>query len=120
MTDLDNEWSRKGATLSDKTACQEFGLNRGEIVEAIRAGKLQYRVSSMHGNPWFRLLRSEVEALVTASRGSGYLEEQQARAELARINRDLKRLRSQLAVMEARRAEVADRLVRGAIVPSGA
>ncbi len=29
MDDLDQEWQRKGATLSDKTARQEFGLTQG-------------------------------------------------------------------------------------------
>lgn len=61
---MDSIWSRKGATLSDKSARQEFGLTQQEIVAAIRAGKLQYREASMHGNPWLRLLRHEVEALV--------------------------------------------------------
>jgi hypothetical protein len=64
MIDLDSEWVRNGATLSDKTARKEFGLTQDEIVEAIRAGKLHYREASMHGNPWLRLLRREVEALV--------------------------------------------------------
>jgi hypothetical protein len=39
MDDLDSEWRRKGATLSetlsDKTARKEFGLTQDEIVEAI-------------------------------------------------------------------------------------
>ncbi len=38
--DLDSEWQRKGATLSDKTARKEFGLTQDEIVKAIRAGRL--------------------------------------------------------------------------------
>jgi len=38
MDDLDGEWRRKGATLSDKTAREEFGLTQDEIVRAIRAG----------------------------------------------------------------------------------
>jgi hypothetical protein len=42
MDDLNSEWQRKGGTLSDKTARKEFGLMQDEIVEAIRAGKLQY------------------------------------------------------------------------------
>ena len=50
------EWVRKGATLSDKTARAEFGLTQDEIVAAIRAGKLQYRPAEMHENPWLRLL----------------------------------------------------------------
>src|SRR6266705_4124270 len=55
----DREWGRKGATLSDKTARQEYGLTQDEIFAAIDAGKLQYRPAAMHGNPWLRLLRSE-------------------------------------------------------------
>jgi len=51
MDDLDSEWQRKGATLSDKTAGKEYGLTQDEIVQAIRAGKLHYREASMHGNP---------------------------------------------------------------------
>src|SRR5206468_7098088 len=58
----DDEWQRKGATLSDKTARQEFGLTQDEIYDAIDAGTLQYRRAYMHGNPWLRLLRREVEA----------------------------------------------------------
>ena len=33
-----------------------FGLTQDEIIAAINAGKLQYLPSSMHGNPWLRLL----------------------------------------------------------------
>ena len=40
------EWQRKGATLSDKTARQEFGLAQDEIYDAIDAGTLQYRLRS--------------------------------------------------------------------------
>ena len=67
MDDLHSEWRRKGATLSHKTAQREFGLTWGEIVRAIRAGKLHCQQQSMHGNPWLRLLRREVEALVSES-----------------------------------------------------
>ncbi len=54
MDDLDSEWRRKGATLSHKTAQEEFGLTWEKIVQAIRAGKLHYQEQSMHGNPWLR------------------------------------------------------------------
>ena len=57
MDDLESEWQRKGATLGDKTARKGFGLTQAEIVQAIRAGKLQYRQNSVHGNPFLRLLR---------------------------------------------------------------
>jgi transcriptional regulator with XRE-family HTH domain len=106
MDDLDSEWQRKGATLSDKTARKEFGLTQEEIVQAIRAGKLQYRRNSIHGNPFLRLLRREVEALVTKTHGDDYLEEQQAKTELARINRELKRLKTQIVALEERKAKL--------------
>ena len=79
MDDLDSGWQRKGATLSDKTARKEFGLIQDEIVQAIRAGKLQYRRNSIHGNHFLRLLRREVEALVKKKHGDDYLKEQQAK-----------------------------------------
>jgi hypothetical protein len=47
-----DQWARKGATLSDKTAQAEFGLRQDEIIAAIRARKLQYRPAAIHGNPW--------------------------------------------------------------------
>lgn len=37
---MDEEWNRKGATLSDKTARKEFALTQDEIVAAIDAGRL--------------------------------------------------------------------------------
>src|SRR5215475_14512926 len=100
----DRQWGRKGATLSDKTARQQYGLTQDEIYAAIKAGKLQYRPAAMHGNPWLRLLRREVEDLVKALHGGRHLREQQARTELARVNRELKQLRAQLAALEERRS----------------
>jgi len=47
---VDEDWRRKGATLSDKTARKEFGLTQDEIEAAIDAGQLQYRVGVVHGS----------------------------------------------------------------------
>jgi hypothetical protein len=105
-----DEWQRKGATLSDKTARQEFGLTQDEIYDAIDAGKLQYRPAAMHGNPWLRLLRREVEDLARTLHGDRDVREKQARAELARVNRELKQLLSQLATLEDRRAALLSEL----------
>jgi hypothetical protein len=41
MHDGDSIWTSKRATLSDKSARQEFGLTQQEIVAAIRMGKSQ-------------------------------------------------------------------------------
>jgi hypothetical protein len=82
-------WSRIGATLSDKSARQEFGLTQPEIIAAMRVGKLQFRESNMHGNPWYRLLRHEVESLVRDKSGQDHLHKKKRfirlmRAEVAR------------------------------------
>jgi hypothetical protein len=100
------EWQRKRATLSDKTVRKEFGLTQDEIVESIRAGKLQYRCNSIHGNPFLRLLRREVEALVKEKHGDRYLQDQQAKNELASINRELKRLKTEIVTLESRKSKL--------------
>jgi len=106
MDDWNSEWQSKGATLSDKTARQEFGLTQDEIVRAIRAGKLHYREGSMYGNPWLRLLRREVQALVRKKHGQVYLNDRQSKTELAHINRELKRLKSQITQLEERKSKL--------------
>ena len=103
---FESEWRRNGATLSDKTAAGEFGMTRAEIVGAIRAGSLQCREGSVHGNPFLRLLRREVEALVRERRGDEGLRAQKASAELARIDREIKTLKRKIAVLEKQRAEL--------------
>lgn len=105
-----DEWARKGATLSNKTARTEFGLTQDEIEDAILAGTLHYRLGSMHGHPWLRLLRREVEDLVRTTQRERPLRQRQARAELARVTRELKSCREQLAELEQRRAMLVSEL----------
>ena len=99
-------WSQKGATLSDKSARQEFGLTQYEIIAAIRAGKLQFRESNMHGNPWFRLLRHEVEALVSKKSGQDHLHKKKLQKELADIKKETRKLKTRLTALEQRQAEL--------------
>src|ERR1035438_7929930 len=103
-------WTKKGATLSDKSARQEFGLTPEEIIAAIRAGKLQFRESNMHGNPWFRLLRHEVEALVKKKSGPAHLHKKKLEKELADINKETRKLKTRLAALDRRRAELTKEL----------
>jgi hypothetical protein len=105
-------WLQKGATLSDKSARQEFGLTQEEIYAAIRAGKLQYREHNMHGNPWFRLLRHEVEALVSKKGGPGHLHKKKLEKELADINKESRKLKARLKMLERRRTELTKELGR--------
>jgi hypothetical protein len=106
LNDAGDEWQRKGATMSDKTARREFGLTQDEIYDAIDAGRLQFRQAYMHGNPWLRLLRREVESLARSTHGDRHVQQNQAQAELARVNREIRRLRTELAALEERRTEL--------------
>ena len=60
----------------------------------------------MHGNPWFRLLRHEVEALVTEKSGQDHLHMKKLQKELADINKEARKLKTRLAAIERRRAEL--------------
>ncbi len=106
----DGLWTKKGATLSDKSARKEFGLTQEEITEAIADGRLQYRLNNIYGNPYLRLIRREVEALVSEKHGSTYLEKKKLKQELAQINRTLKALKTQVIVLEKRRVELLEAL----------
>lgn len=105
-TAVDDDWRRKGATLSDKTARKEFGLTQAKIDAAIEAGQLQCRVGVIHGNPWLRLLRREVEALMETAHDDHVHRQRRAKAELARVDRELKRLRAEVAALEEQRRGV--------------
>jgi len=102
----DSDWTKKGNTLSDKSARKEFDLTQEEIIEAIKADKLQYRQNNVFGNPYLRLLRSEVEALVIEKYGPNYLKKKQLKKELAQTKRELKKAKAQVTTLEKRQVEL--------------
>lgn len=106
----DSAWTTKGATLSHKSVEKEFGLTFDEIVEGIRAGKLQYRENSIYGAPFLRLIRSEVEALVSEKYGKDHLNKKKWKKELADINKTLKQLKTETLSRETRKAELVELL----------
>jgi hypothetical protein len=103
-------WVQKGATLSDKTAQKEFGLRQEDIIEAIKAGKLQYRHNTLYGNPCLKLLREEVEYLVKEQYGRDYLQERNAKTELGKVNTEIRSLQRKIAQLEKRKAELLEML----------
>ena len=109
MNNSSNLWGMKGETLSDKSAEKEYGISRKEIIDAINAGELQFRQSSMHGYPWFRLLRVEIERLVEKIHGADYLREKKVKKELSEINRELKALKTRVSELESRKKELLEK-----------
>ena len=104
--DVNYEWTKKGGTLSDKTAFEEFGLTQNDIIKAINEGKLQFREGSIYGNPYLRLLRSEVEKLASERFGKDLFYKKKAKNELKIINKELKELKSKIAGLEMRKKEL--------------
>jgi len=103
------EWSRKGATLSHVTARKEYGVDEDFIVTGINAGKLEYREGAVHGNPYIRVLRRQLEAYIVEALGDEYLRCWQAKTELRDITLEMAELRKRLDELEARRAQIEGR-----------
>lgn len=106
-----SEWTQKGATLSDKSAFKEYGLTEEEIIQAINDGKLQYRQNHMHGNPYLRLLRHELEALVQEKYGTNHLEQMNLDNELKKLTKEIRTLKSKIKSLEKRKAALLEKRV---------
>ena len=100
----DSNWTQKGATLSDKSARKEFGLTQEKIIDAIKCGKLQYRQNYIHGNPYFRLLRTEVESLAKEIFSEDHLMNRKLQNELSLVNKEIRRLKKRMKTLEERKA----------------
>jgi hypothetical protein len=72
----------------------------------MKAGKLQYRRNYAHGNPYFRVLRSEVEALAKALHGKNAFEAQEIKHKLQKINREINSLKRKLSSLEKQKVEL--------------
>ena len=102
----ESQWQKQGATLSHKNACKEYGLTEEEVIEAMKEGKLQYRQNYAHGNPYFRLLRAEVESLARELHGAKGVEEQEMKHKLQKITKEINSLRRRLASLEKQKVEL--------------
>ena len=98
------EWNRKGAVLSDVTAQKEYSLTRDFIVKGVQAGELEFRKGAVWGNPYLKILRSQLERYIVARLGSEYLASKKSHNELHAIRKEIADLKKKLAVLEARKA----------------
>gem|GEM_PF-3408059 len=100
------EWNQKGATRSDVTAKKEYNVDREFIIKGIEAGKLEYREGAMWGNPYLRILRSQLEKYIADKLGKKYLLEVKNQAELKKIKREMTALNKKLKALQARKIEI--------------
>jgi len=104
------EWNRKGATLSDVTAEAEYSVSRDFIVRGIQACRLDYRDGAIWGNPYIRVLRSQLERYITEELGKAYLLKVKNQAELRRIKKEISDLKKKLKALEGRKADLSESL----------
>jgi flagellar capping protein FliD len=104
------EWNRKGATLSDVTAKAEYGVSRDFIVKGIKTAKLEYRDGAIWGNPYLRILRSQLEKYITEELGENYLVRVKGQAELRRIKKEISDLKKKLNALQDRKADLEESL----------
>ncbi|MFH0998180.1 MAG: hypothetical protein V1844_22170 [Pseudomonadota bacterium] len=88
------------------TAQKEYGVDRSFIVKGIKAEKLEYREGSIYGNPWLRILRSQLEQYITEELGTGYLSDMKNRTELRKIKKEMADLKKRMETLQARKAEI--------------
>lgn len=100
------EWNRKGATLSDATASAEYGVDRQFIIKGINAGKLEYREESVYGNPYLKILRSQLQQYILEELGAEYLGRVKKESELRTINKQIREAKKRLNALELRRTEL--------------
>ena len=100
------EWNRKGATLSDATALKDYGVNRDFIVQGIQAGKLEYREGAIWGNPYTKVLKSQLERYIVEQLGASYLANRTAQTDLRKINKEIAELKKRIQELQVRKDEI--------------
>jgi hypothetical protein len=106
------EWNLKGATLSDVTAKKEYGVDRDFIVKGIRSGKLEYREGSIWGNPYLRLLRSQIEKYIDEELGRDRLSTGKNKTEIRKINKEIASIKKRLNELQARKTELEKQMAK--------
>jgi len=106
-------WTKPGSTLSLNNACKEFGLSEQDLIRYLKQGKLQYRLNYAHGNPYYKLLRKEVQTLVQELHGDDYLKKQALEHELLTVNKEINSLKRKLSKLEKQKVELSQKLDNG-------
>jgi hypothetical protein len=103
-------WNQKGESLSHKNASKEFGLEETEIIEAIRAGKLQYKINYVHGNPYYKLLRKEVKALAIDLKGESHFKKQEIEYQIKTITKEINSCKRKLRAFDIEKEALIEKL----------
>ena len=104
------EWNRKGATLSDVTAKAEYGVSRDFIIKGIETNRLEYRDGAIWGNPYLRILRTQLEKYITEELGEEHLVRLKGQTELRKIKKEILDLKKKLNALQDRKNDLEESL----------
>lgn len=95
-TENTNLWSSRYETLSVNSAVKEYGLTKQLVESWIHGGKIQFREQFAHGNPYFKILRKEVESMAKQNLGETQLAHNMLLSDLKRTQRNIRKLKKEL------------------------
>lgn len=98
--------TRKDTTLSDVTAKADYGVSDEFIIKGIESGMLEYRDGAMWGNPYLRLLRSQLEAYIVEELGPNYLSRLKHETELRKVKKEVNSLTKKLSALQKLKTEL--------------
>jgi len=76
------------------------------IVKGIQTGKLEYRDGVIWGNPYLRVLRSQLEKYIAEGLGEDYLRRVKNQTELRRVKKEISDLKKRLEGLQERKHEL--------------
>ena len=88
------------------TAQEEYGISRDFIVAGIDTWRLEYRAGAVWGNPYLRLLRSQLEDYIASEFGANYLANVKHQAELRVVMKEIAATSKKLQALQVRKAEL--------------
>jgi hypothetical protein len=99
---------QKGSNPESRNSQERVRRYRGLHI-GIRAGRLEYREGAIWGNPYLRVLRSQLEKYIGDELGQEYLEKAAGRLDLRKIKKEIPELKEQISELERRLHELEDR-----------
>jgi flagellar motility protein MotE (MotC chaperone) len=88
-------------------------VSRDFIIKGIQTGSLEYRDGAIWGNPYLRILRSQLEAYIVGELGEGYLTRAKNEIELRRVKKEITDLNKRLSSLQERKNELEASLGKG-------
>jgi hypothetical protein len=96
----------KGSNAERRNGQSEYGVSRDFIIKGIQTGKLEYREGAIWGNPYLRVLRSQLEKYIAEELGEDALRRVKNQTELRRVKKEISDLTKRLKGLQERKKEL--------------